>query len=117
MSQILDSLPADFSDRILCCYINQTPKIQIARITNIPNWYFERVVFPGARILFEASPEAQLEIHMGMMASAIHSDTIPCDRLKVSSVENRLHSPESVDFAYKTSHRRKLEPISMMVAS
>lgn len=81
MAQILDPLPSDSSDPILCCYVNATNQIQIARITNIPNWYFERVVFPGQRLVFEAIPEAQLEIHTGMMASAILSDTIPCDRL------------------------------------
>jgi len=57
--------------------------MQIVRITNIQNWYFERVVFPGQRLMFEAMLEAQLEIHTGMMASAILSDTIPCDRLIV----------------------------------
>jgi hypothetical protein len=83
MAQILDSLPEGQSDNILCCYVNATSQIQIARITNIPNWYFERVVFPGQRLVFEALPEALLEIHTGMMASAILSDTIPCYRIRV----------------------------------
>ncbi|MEB3337671.1 MAG: DUF1830 domain-containing protein [Leptolyngbyaceae bacterium] len=81
MAQLLDPLPSDNSENIVCCYVNATSKIQIARITNIPNWYFERVVFPGQRLIFEALPEAQLEIHTGMMASAILSDTIPCTSL------------------------------------
>jgi hypothetical protein len=85
MSQIFDPLPADSTDPILCCYVNATSKIQIARISNIPNWYFERVVFPGQRLVFEALPHAQLEIHCGMMASAILADTIPCDRLRLES--------------------------------
>jgi hypothetical protein len=33
--------------------------------------------------VFEAFPEAILEIHTGMMASAILSDQIPCSRLTV----------------------------------
>ncbi len=33
------------------------------RIVNIPNWYFERVVFPGEQLVFEALPEAVLEIY------------------------------------------------------
>lgn len=70
---------------MLCCYVNATSKIQIARITNIPNWYFERVVFPGQRLVFESLPTAQLEIHCGMMASAILADTIPCDRLRIEA--------------------------------
>ena len=84
MSQILDSLPQGEKDSILCCYVNATSAIQIARITNIPNWYFERVVFPGQRLVFEAISQALLEIHTGMMASAILSDTIPCTRLGIN---------------------------------
>lgn len=83
MAQILDPLPSDNKDHILCCYVNATSHIQIARITNIANWYFERVVFPGQRLVFEAMTEALLEIHTGMMASSILSDKIPCDRLCV----------------------------------
>jgi Domain of unknown function (DUF1830) len=83
MPQILDSLPSDDSVRLVCCYVNATSQIQVARITNIPNWYFERVVFPGQRLIFEALPDAQLEIHTGMMASAILSDTVPCESLVI----------------------------------
>jgi Domain of unknown function (DUF1830) len=85
MSQLLDPLPDDSANPILCCYVNATSKIQIARISNIPNWYFERVVFPGQRLVFEALPHANLEIHSGMMASAILADTLPCDRLRIES--------------------------------
>ncbi|MBF2090477.1 MAG: DUF1830 domain-containing protein [Synechococcales cyanobacterium K44_A2020_017] len=88
MAQILDSLPTGVDNPITCCYVNATSKIQIARITNVPNWYFERVVFPGQRLLFETLKHAQLEIHTGMMASAILSDTIPCDRLEVEEAED-----------------------------
>lgn len=93
MAQILDPLPSDNKNRILCCYVNATSHIQIARITNIPNWYFERVVFPGQRLVFEAMSEALLEIHTGMMASAILSDTIPCDRLCVDEHGNTQSPP------------------------
>jgi len=85
MAQILDPLPSDNKDKIICCYVNATSQIQVARITNIPNWYFERVIFPGQRLVFEALPAALLEIHSGMMASAILSDTIPCHRLCVEN--------------------------------
>ena len=88
MAQILDPLPLGSADPITCCYVNATSQIQVARITNVPNWYFERVVFPGQRLVFEALAQAQLEIHTGMMASAILSDTIPCDRLKLQIVES-----------------------------
>ncbi|MCC5638054.1 DUF1830 domain-containing protein [Nostoc sp. CHAB 5844] len=102
MAQILDSLPPEQSGKTLCCYMNATSKIQIARISNISNWYFERVVFPGQRLVFEAPPEAHMEIHTGMMASAILSDTIPCDRLAVNE-------PSSIEF---NTDSVTLDPIS-----
>ena len=85
MAQIFDPIPPDAKAYMLCCYVNATSKIQVVRISNIPNWYFERVVFPGQRLVFETLPAAQLEIHSGMMASAILADTIPCDRLRIES--------------------------------
>jgi hypothetical protein len=84
MAQILDPIPQNLKSNLLCCYVNATSHIQVVRITNIPNWYFERVVFPGQRLVFEALSEALLEIHTGMMASSILSDTIPCERLCIS---------------------------------
>ncbi len=84
MAQILDPLPSNSSNQILCCYVNATSQIQIARISNVPNWYFERVVFPGQRLVFEAVIGASMEIHTGMVASSILSDTVPCDRLQIN---------------------------------
>jgi Domain of unknown function (DUF1830) len=81
---ILDPLPqSNADDEICCCYVNSTSQIQVARITNIHNWYFERVVFPGQRLIFEAPSYGYLEIHTGMMASSILSDKIPCQQLVV----------------------------------
>lgn len=82
--QTLDAIPnGQLSEQITCCYVNATNSIQVARITNIENWYFERVVFPGQRLLFESLPEAKLEIHTGLMASSILADTLDCEDLMV----------------------------------
>jgi hypothetical protein len=86
MAQILDPIPSEDKARVLCCYVNATSSIQVVRITDVPNWYFERVVFPGQRLMFEAPQEAHLEVHTGMMASAILSDTIPCGKLTMMVV-------------------------------
>ncbi|MBE9051132.1 DUF1830 domain-containing protein [Nostocales cyanobacterium LEGE 11386] len=96
MAQILDPLPPEQSRKILCCYVNATSKIQVARIANIPNWYFERVVFPGQRLVFEAPQASQMEIHTGMMASAILSDTIPCDRLAINEPSSSEFNTDSI---------------------
>jgi len=37
---------------ILCSYVNATGILQIVRVTNISNWYFERVILTTP--LFEA---------------------------------------------------------------
>lgn len=68
---------------VLCCYVNNTGKIQVSRISNIENWYFERVVFPGERLLFEALPQAELEIHQCTLNGNIISDRILCQNLQV----------------------------------
>ncbi|NJO95728.1 MAG: DUF1830 domain-containing protein [Pleurocapsa sp. CRU_1_2] len=97
MSQTLDPFPRDQNNSILCCYVNATSQIQIARITNIPNWYFERVVFPGQRLVFEAHENAVIEIHSGMMASAILSDTIPCIKLKLKNAQDQSKAQKVAD--------------------
>lgn len=112
MAQILDPLPPDKGDRIVCCYVNATSHIQIARISSIPNWYFERVVFPGQRLVFEAMPEALLEIHTGMMASAILSDTIPCDRLRLKEYNSTSAKPVSEAVAESTDKKQTLETVN-----
>lgn len=109
MAQILDPLPQDQESRILCCYVNATNQIQIARITNIDNWYFERVVFPGQRLVFEALPEALLEIHTTQVASAILSDTIPCDRLCVDEGNDSNSNFQPEPNQVKTDNRTKIE--------
>lgn len=116
MAQILDAIPHNENDAILCCYVNATSQIQIARITNISNWYFERVVFPGQRLVFEALPEALLEIHSGMMASAILSDTIPCKRLSVTELENSVENKAEDSIVEINKERKNTSNIEANVA-
>lgn len=83
MSEAPDNLTLQDSCPFLCSYRNTTNQIQIARICNIPSWYFERVVFPGQVLIFEALPEAELEIHTGTTVGSILADKILCSRLQV----------------------------------
>lgn len=103
MAQIFDPVPSNSANPIVCCYVNATSRIQVARITNIANWYFERVVFPGQRLIFEAPADALLEIHCGMMASAILADTIPCDRLQVE---------DAVISSFSAEHEQRMEVLN-----
>ena len=86
MNLTLNKVISERDTRILCWYLNNTSKVQIARITNIPNWYFERTVFPGERFLFEALPEAQLEVCRCAETGAIVCERILCDRLRVEEL-------------------------------
>lgn len=87
MTQILDCLPADCADRILCYYTNHDRTIKVARITNIANWYFERVVFPGERLLFEALPEAQLEVYVTNFSTVALVEVTTCARLAIKAIQ------------------------------
>lgn len=113
MAQILDPLPSNTDHRILCCYVNATSHIQIARISNITNWYFERVVFPGQRLVFEAVAEAMLEIHTGKMASAIISDTILCSRLQIDQDLPKLEKTHASQAAEAYHQRVMARPMSI----
>ncbi len=70
--------PDTWSARILCYYHNRTHELQVARIASTDQ-IFERVVFPGQRLLFEALPDAILEL-----LSASRTDAIRCKLLQVS---------------------------------
>lgn len=71
MTYILSLLKSKSSDQvltqnsppILCYYINDTADTQIIRMVGEPANYFERIVFPKERVLFEAFLESYLEIH------------------------------------------------------
>jgi hypothetical protein len=84
MTQVLNHLPDKCGSKIICSYKNKTPTVQIIRISNIPNWYFERAIFPEELLLFEAVPEAVLEIYSSDEISTILSDRFLCDWLKVN---------------------------------
>ncbi|MFQ4146075.1 DUF1830 domain-containing protein [Chlorogloeopsis sp. ULAP02] len=70
------------ANQILCFYKNTTSQIQIARISNIAN-NFEQVIFPGEQVLFEASPEAELEIYTSDTTGAEVANKILCSQLQV----------------------------------
>jgi hypothetical protein len=85
MVQGLTSLPVNWSNRILCYYENSTSQMQLARIANIPDWLFERVVFPGQRVLFEALPDSLLDIYVCTPNMTL-LERIPCPRLLVKEI-------------------------------
>lgn len=103
MKNAIDPLPENVSGCITCDYLNPTARLQVVRITNIPNWYFERIVFSGQRLVFQAFPEALLEIHTCETVTTILADRIPCNRLRHTEY---LELPQSVNnIAHQTMAR------------
>lgn len=81
MRQLNDfSLPQS-PEWLSCFYINATSTIQIVRIENVENGYFERVVLPGMHVMFKAPPEAFLDIYDSLMPSGVLADRVPCQQL------------------------------------
>lgn len=88
------------NQRVRCCYTNQTSGFQIIRIVNLPSYFLERVVCPGKQLFFEASLDSQLEVHSGILVSAVLSDTIPCYRLaleRVKAISDKHLDPFSIN--------------------
>jgi hypothetical protein len=82
---MLSSCQPETSETILCCYVNNTSQIQIGRIANVASHYLERVIFPGQRLLFEAPPQAELEIYTNSFSSALLSQKIRCESIALQS--------------------------------
>ena len=72
-------------DLILCAYKNRTGSLQIIKIENIANFFWEKVVFPSETILFNSVESAMLKVHSNDNATAVLTDTISCSRLQVCS--------------------------------
>lgn len=90
MNQLFQTPPSEYNERILCCYVNGTSNTLVAKVTNIPNWNFERVVFPNERFLFEALPTAELEIHRNTPSGKVLSDKVTCNYLRVNDLSNTI---------------------------
>jgi hypothetical protein len=91
---MLSSPTLSTPELVLCCYVNATAHVEVIRITNIPHWNLERVVFPGQRLLFKAPALAKLEIHTAMSISSIISETIDCqDLILPASLRTDTTSP------------------------
>lgn len=68
--------------------------------------------------MFEALPEALLEIHTGMMASAILSDTLPCHRLALEDEPQPLVEDTDLEGIHSASSvSAATEPQAMASAS
>jgi hypothetical protein len=83
LSTLLDRPQWVRSLSILCWYVNTTSQVQVVRIINIKDWYFERTVFPGERFFFESFPEAELEVYQKLDPQNVACEKLLCHTLQV----------------------------------
>jgi hypothetical protein len=103
MNQVFTACPQAHPEKILCYYVNATSRIQVVKIQNPHHFYFERVVFPGQRLFFEALPTDQLEVFTGGFASTVLADTLLCQNLQVEleAVSLPQTATDSIESALK----------------
>ena len=85
------SLSSSPTDAILCYYTNATTHLQRACFAGVSRSQFERMIFPNQRIMFEASPDALLEVQTCDTSGTPTIDHIPCAQLQVSQSEAIAH--------------------------
>ncbi|MFB2919979.1 DUF1830 domain-containing protein [Aerosakkonema funiforme] len=88
------------TDRILCFHINESSQIQIIRLKNIPQLKYERVIFPGERLFFEAVPNAVLEIYSCKDGQKNLSSVQLCDRIRVNQESSTLKPSNQTSLGY-----------------
>jgi hypothetical protein len=81
----LKSLAVASDRKILCCYCNPTPSLQVIRSAKSSRWCFERIVFPSQRLMFEAVRDAELEIYSCDRGIPTLTKVIPCQQLCVTA--------------------------------
>ncbi|HBL13296.1 MAG TPA: hypothetical protein DD379_18225 [Cyanobacteria bacterium UBA11162] len=79
VAAVRESLSAESDRKVLCFYTNTTNQLQNLRLIKMPNTSWQRVVFPGERLMFEAITESNLEVYLNETVAAV----IPCSKLQV----------------------------------
>lgn len=86
MTSTITSKPKDTSQTVLHSYANTTGNVQVIRSADDPERYFERVVFPGERLFFEAPLNTELEVFASHLGRGILVDRIAETRLRVEQL-------------------------------
>ena len=70
---------------VLCCYVNATKRIQVVRLSHLSEGDWEHILFPAQNFMFEAPPEAMLEIYKSPTLSVTPPEYVLCRTLQVRS--------------------------------
>jgi hypothetical protein len=77
--------PVLLSAPILCCYVNATKRIQVVRLSHLSEGEWEHILFPAQTFMFEAPPEAMLEVYKSPALSVTPPEYMLCRTLQVQS--------------------------------
>ncbi|MEB3831246.1 DUF1830 domain-containing protein [Phormidium sp. CCY1219] len=89
----MESVASKTGKRVLCYFANPTSNIVILRSGHQKSQNFERIVFPGERLFFEASSRDSLEVYQSGSSGLDLVETMRCDRLQVNADR---HSPQKL---------------------
>jgi hypothetical protein len=95
MTYLLSLLATEFSSKeynyILCYYVNDTSHNQMIRVMSGIKCHFERIVFSGERLLFEALPNSCLEVYLSEIDGTLFGK-IDCKSLQINDQPNLIKS-------------------------
>lgn len=83
-SQITKNITHELEEKNLCAYQKLSSHWQIIKITNLPNYYWEKAVLPGQKIIVITSIKAILKVFSAENITAVLIDNIPCHQLKIN---------------------------------
>lgn len=86
---------APVTSKILCCYTNSTPKVQLVRLLDNNGCTYEKVVFPQQRILLETIPEGRLEVYLEREGRQVVGKILSCQDLPASQPQKELATIKS----------------------
>jgi hypothetical protein len=83
LSLLTTESPTQTLPSMLCYHINDTGETQVIRVMDKALCSFDRVVFAGERILFEAFPDAYLEVSSSLQGKT-RLNRVACQLLRVN---------------------------------
>jgi hypothetical protein len=88
--------PVQSASPVLCCYHNTSGQLQILRLARSAPQPLEKIVFPGERLLFNASPDLQIEVYSRSTSTVVgRAVTQVVDRLSCAALRVTVPGPSA----------------------
>ncbi|MEO1295639.1 MAG: DUF1830 domain-containing protein [Cyanobacteria bacterium J06636_16] len=80
-----ERISGDEEQATTCYYSNHTPYLEILRISNVQDWYFEKLIFPRQRLTFESPTQGVVEIYTTELGEVTLVERLLCGHLQIAS--------------------------------